>query len=74
MMQAVEGYYNGTHIVMDEKIRLRKGQRVIITVLDNTAAPSKKAIDLRKYMGRGERMFNGNIEAYVKKLRSDDRV
>lgn len=37
MMTAVEGYYNGTNIVTDEKIPFRTGQKVIITILENPA-------------------------------------
>lgn len=73
MMTAVEGYYNGTQIVTDEKIRLRKGQRLIITVLETTDK-IKKPVDLRKYMGRGKKMFNGNVDTYVEELRENDRV
>ena len=74
MMTAVEGYYNGTQIVIDENIHLRKGQRVIVTVLDSSVDRPREKTDLRKYMGHGRKMFNGNAEAYVKELRADDRV
>ena len=74
MMTAVEGYYNGTQIVTDEKIHLRKGQRLIITVLETTTAHSEKPSDLSKYMGRGKKMFNGNVDTYVEELRANDRV
>lgn len=74
MMTAVEGYYNGTQIVTDEKIRLRKGQRLIITVLETTTAHSEKPSDLRRYMGRGKKMFNGNVDTFVEELRTNDRV
>ena len=74
MMTAVEGYYNGTHIVIDEKIHLHKGQRVIVTVLESSDEQSGKKRDLREYMGRGDRMFLGNAEDYVKELRANDRV
>ena len=76
MMTAVNGYYDGSRIVMDEKIKLRKGQRVIVTVLEpSTAEPqSRRSVDLRKYMGRGEKMFHGNADAHVKELRANDRV
>ena len=36
MLTAVNGHYNGEHIVTDEKITLHAGQRVIITILDYT--------------------------------------
>ena len=74
-MTAVEGYYNGKQIVMDESVRLRRGQRVIVTILNSPEEHmQKKSVDLGKYMGRGEKMFNGNVDGYVKGLRSDDRV
>ena len=74
MMTAVEGYYDGSQIVLDEGIRLRKGQRLIITILEPKAEPSGKEVDLRKYMGRGERMFQGDAGEFVKELRSNDRI
>lgn len=74
MMTAIKGYYNGSQIVMDEQIPLRKGQQVIITFLEPPTEASKGNIDLRKYMGRGQKMFHGNADAYVKGLRTDDRI
>lgn len=74
MLTAVQGYYNGTHIVTDEQINLRKGQKVIITVLEPVTELRQKNVDLRKYMGRGDKMFHGNADGYVKELRSDDRI
>ena len=74
MLTAIEGYYDGNQIVMDEAIVLRKGQRVIITILDPENRQRKNAVNLEKYMGRGEKMFDGNADEYVKELRADDRV
>ena len=74
MLTSVEGYYNGHQIVMDESVALREGQRVIITILEPTAERAKKAVHLAQYVGRGEKMFNGNVDDYVKELRADDRV
>lgn len=74
MMTAVKGYYNGNQIVMDEQVPLRKGQQVIITLLEPPAEALKGNIDLRKYMGRGQKMFHGNADAYVKELRTGDRI
>lgn len=75
MLTAIEGYYNGQNIVTDEKIALKKGQKVIITILnDVTAQPENRQIDLSGYMGRGPRMFHGNAADYVKDLRSNDRL
>ena len=73
MMTAVGGYYNGNQIVMDENVNLYNGQRVIITLLDNTGR-SNQHIDLKKYSGRGEKMFHGNVDDYVKGMRADDRI
>ena len=74
MLTAVEGYYNGSHIVMNEGVTLRKGQRVIVTILEPLVEGTKKTTDLRKYMGRGEKMFNCDAGNYVRELRSDDRI
>ena len=64
MLTAVNGHYNGEHIVTDEKITLHAGQRVIITILDYTTE-QKKTVDLKKYMGRGLNLLDliqeGNV-------------
>lgn len=73
MLTAVNGYYNGEQIVMDEKINLQKGQKVIITILEYSPMREKK-IDLKKYMGRGEKLFKTDAAEYVKGLRNDDRL
>ena len=72
MLTAVNGYYNGEQIVTDEKINLYKGQKVIITILDYS--PVKKKVDLKKYMGRGAKLFQTDAGEYVKGLRSNDRI
>ena len=73
MLAAVNGYYDGEQIVMDEKVKIQKGQKVIITILEYSPMREKK-IDLKKYMGRGEKLFQTDAGEYVKGLRSDDRV
>ncbi len=74
-MTALEGHYNGSYIEIDEKVVLHKGQRVIITILDPAANREKRPnIDLRKYMGRGEKLLHGDANDYVKELRSGDRL
>ena len=70
MMAAVKGHYEGTQIIMDESVNLQEGQEVIVMILDL----DKKKIDLKKYMGRGEKMFQTDAQDYVKELRSDDRI
>jgi hypothetical protein len=72
MLTAINGYYNGSYIVMSENVTLQKGQKVIITV-DVSEAPIKK-IDLSSFMGRGKKMFNGDAAEYVNELRENDRV
>ena len=76
MLSAVSGYYNGSHIVMDEEIYLQPGQKVIITVLSETVNnhdTDEKRRNLRKFMYRGPKMFDGNAQDYVKELRANDR-
>lgn len=73
MLTAVNGYYNGEHIVTEEKVNLIAGQKVIITILEN-APEKKKKVDLSGYMGRGEKMFHSDAKDYVRGLRSDDRI
>ena len=73
MLTAIGGYYNGTQIVMDENITLQKGQRVIIT-LDITETAVQNAVDLSRFMGRGEKMFHGSADEFVKELRENDRL
>lgn len=73
MLTAVKGYYNGNQIVMEEDIQLSAGQEVIVTVLD-MKKPQKKKIDLKKYMGRGEKMFQTDAQEYIRELRDSDRI
>lgn len=73
MLAAVKGYYNGSHIVIDEDISLNAGQEVIVTILDTPCKPDNK-IDLRKYMGRGEKMFQTDAQDYIRGMRDSDRI
>lgn len=73
MLAAVKGYYNGSHIVINEDISLSAGQEVIVTILDTQSVPKKK-IDLKKYMGRGEKMFHSDAQDYVMEMRDSDRI
>ncbi|MBR1433087.1 hypothetical protein [Ruminococcus sp.] len=77
MLTSVSGYYNGTQIVMDEAIDIPKGQKVIITILNNVQSTAdNREIDLHKYTGRGKQMFGSKIgvDDYIKGLRENDRV
>ncbi len=73
MLAAVKGYYNGSHIVINEDISLSAGQEVIVTILDTQSVPKKK-IDLKKYMGRGEKMFHSDAQDYIREMRDSDRI
>ena len=73
MLTAIEGYYDGSRIVLTENLALQKGQKVIVTA-EVVGAPVKKPIDLSVFMGRGKKMFEGDAAEYVKELRDNDRV
>ncbi|WP_028508958.1 hypothetical protein [Ruminococcus sp. NK3A76] len=77
MMTATGGYFNGDHIVMDEQITLKNGQRVIITVLDpfQSDVRADKG-DIKSFMGRGKKLFDDTtaIDKYVMELRDNDRI
>lgn len=73
MLSAVKGYYNGSHIVIDEDVNLTAGQKVIITILE-PEKKEKKKIDLKHYMGRGKKMFDSDAQDYIRELRTNDRV
>lgn len=73
MLAAVKGYYDGKQIVMEENIDLTKGQEVIVTILD-MKKKAKKKVNLKQYMGRGEKMFHADAQEYVQELREDDRI
>jgi len=73
MLAAVRGYYNGSHIVINEDVSLSAGQEVIVTILDTQSVPEKE-IDLKKYMGRGEKMFHTDAQEYIREMRDSDRI
>lgn len=73
MLAAVKGYYNGKHIVMEENIEMVAGQEVIITIL-NMSTQNQKKIDLKKYMGRGEKLFHEDVQEYIREMRDNDRI
>lgn len=74
MLTAVEGYYDGNQIIMDEDINLSIGQRVIVTVLETKELAQAQKVDLKKYMGRGKKMFQTDAQDYIEGLRANDRV
>lgn len=75
MLSSVSGYYNGTQIVMDEDLALQPGQRVIVTVLEDTEPTlEEKRKKLRSFMNHGRKMFEGDAQDYVRELRDNDRM
>lgn len=73
MLATVKGYYNGNHIVISENVNLNIGQEVMVTILDTQSALEKN-IDLKKYRGRGKKMFQTDAQDYIKEIRSDERI
>ena len=69
MLTAVKGYYDGNQIVIDEDVDLSVGQEVIVTILEKQKQANKK-VDLKRYMGRGEKMFLTDAQDYVRELRN----
>jgi hypothetical protein len=73
MLATVTGYYDGSQIVMNEDVKLAVGQELIITILEQKKT-SRNDIDLSKYVGRGEKMFQTDAADYIKELRDGDRM
>ena len=44
-----------------------------MTILD-IQKKEKKKVDLKQYVGRGEKMFPTDAQEYIKELRTDDRI
>lgn len=74
MLASVRGYYDGKCIVLEEKVRLFKGQKLIITVLDDEKSVLKSVPDLTKYMGRGKSRIGKDAQEYIKEMRNNDRI
>ena len=71
MLTAVQGYYNGEQIVLNENINLSYGQQVIVTILDKE--PVRKKLDFAKYRMGAEHNIPVDAQEYVKELRDNDR-
>lgn len=69
-MLAVNGYYNGSTIVLDKEVEMTKGQRVLVVL--ETTSTKRKRIDLDKYVTPTER--GQNVEAYMEEMRGNDRI
>lgn len=74
-MLALKGTIRGnTVIVKDEDIKKYDGKDVIVTILDHPYKQQKKKVDLKKYMGRGEKLFQSDAQESIRELRDYDRV
>ncbi len=75
-MLAVGGIIQGNTVVIeDEDIRDYEGRDVIVTILDYPyKKQKKKKVDLKKYMGRGEKLFQSDAQEYIREMRDNDRI
>lgn len=74
-MLAVKGTIQGNTVVVEEEdIKRFDGKDVIVTILDYPYKQQKKKIDLKKYMGRGEKLFQSDAQGYIKEMRNHDRL
>lgn len=69
-MLAVNGYYNGTNIILEQEVDMIKGQRLMVIL--ETPKQTRKKIDFDKYVTTTER--GRNVEEYMKEMRENDRV
>lgn len=80
MLAAVNGYYDGTKIVVDERDRktFNIGDEVIITILDKIsttreetrAAKRRRIVDMGKYVIPSGRSAE-EIDNYIREMRED---
>lgn len=65
-MLAVKGTIQGnTVVIKDEDIKKYDGKDVIVTILDFQFEQQKKQVDLKKYMGRGEKLFQSDAQEAI---------
>ncbi len=74
-MLAVKGTIQGnTVVIKDEDIKKYDGKDVIVTILDFQFEQQKKQVDLKKYMDRGEKLFQSDAQEAIRELRDYDRL
>lgn len=74
-MLAVKGRIQGnTVVIKDEDIKKYDGKDVIVTALDFQYEQQKKQVDLKKYMDRGEKLFQSDIQESIREIRNHDRL
>ena len=70
-MLAVKGTIQGnTVVIKDEDIKKYDGKDVIVTILDFQYERQKKQVDLKKYMDRGEKLFQSDAQEAIRELRN----
>lgn len=70
-MFAVNGYYNGTNIVLEQDVALAEGQRVLV-VLETPVNRKRQIINLNQYVTTTER--GKNVDSYMEEMRGNDRI
>ncbi len=63
MLSAVNGYFDGTHVVLTESITPKKGQKALVIFLDEEDR-NYTAADKKELMEVSDRLINKNYEAY----------
>lgn len=71
MLTTVDGYYDGTQIVLNENVLLTRGQKVMVTILEDK--PQKKSIDIDKYRV-GKYGISTDAQEYVTELRGNSKA
>ena len=83
MLTAVRGYYDGKHIVVDERDRahLNLGDQLIITVLGGTDAPRTETLAEKRRRILAEEKYvrpSGSaadaIDRHIREQRDHDRI
>lgn len=73
-MLAVKGTIQGNTVVIEEEdMEKYDGKDVIVTILDFPYRQKEKKVDLKKYMGRGEKLFHSDVQEYIREMRDHDR-
>ena len=75
MLGAVAGYYNGEHIVLNEKVCWDNGQEVVVTVMPKRIEkPRQGKLDFAKFRSGGRYGIDKDAQDYVEELRANDRI
>ncbi|XCP84829.1 hypothetical protein ABXS75_17620 [Roseburia hominis] len=74
-MLAVKGTIQGNVVVIEDgDIRNYEGKDVIVTILDYPYKEQRKKVDLTKYVGRGEKLFQSDAQESIREMRDNDRI